>query len=80
MCYSCTKPVTSCFLQKLRYGIYATLMRTKLKTRSEDLAALEATLFVTVGSSEDSFKESQSSLSLNQETAGTGSKIKHNNQ
>ncbi|KAG8135239.1 hypothetical protein E2320_008274 [Naja naja] len=73
-----TKPVTSCFLQKLRYGIYSTLMRTKLKTDSEDLAALEATLFVTVGNSEDSFKESQSSLALNQETAGTGSKIKCN--
>ncbi|XP_026528504.1 PH and SEC7 domain-containing protein 1 [Notechis scutatus] len=66
--------------EKLRYGIYATLMRTKLKTGSEDLAALEATLFVTVGNSEDSFKESQSSLALNPETAGTGSKIKCNNQ
>ncbi|XP_034280821.1 PH and SEC7 domain-containing protein 1 [Pantherophis guttatus] len=66
--------------EKLRYGIYATLMRTKLKTGSEDLAALEATLFVTVGNSEDSFKESQSSLPLNQEPAATGSKIKCNNQ
>ncbi|XP_063163914.1 PH and SEC7 domain-containing protein 1-like [Candoia aspera] len=66
--------------EKLRYGIYATLMRTKLKTGSEDLAALEATLFDTVGSTEDSFKGSQSSLSLNLEPAGTGSKMKRSNQ
>ncbi|XP_070608003.1 PH and SEC7 domain-containing protein 1 [Erythrolamprus reginae] len=66
--------------EKLRYGIYATLMRTKLKTGSEDLGTLEAALFATTGSSEDTFKDSHSSLPLNQEPAGTSSKTKCNNQ
>ncbi|XP_078247273.1 PH and SEC7 domain-containing protein 1 isoform X1 [Pogona vitticeps] len=66
--------------EKSRYGVYATLMRAKLKTGSEDLAALEAALFETAGSTEDSLKKSQSSPSLNQELAGPGPRIKRNSR
>lgn len=74
------KAQSAYFAQKSRYGIYATLMRAKLKTGSEDLAALEATLFDTAGSTEDSLKKFQSSPSLNQEPATTAPKIKHNSR
>ncbi|XP_066475078.1 PH and SEC7 domain-containing protein 1 [Tiliqua scincoides] len=66
--------------EKSRYGIYATLMRAKLKTGSEDLAALEATLFDTAPSTEDSLKKFQSSPSLNQEPATTAPRIKPNSR
>ncbi|XP_015267682.1 PREDICTED: PH and SEC7 domain-containing protein 1 [Gekko japonicus] len=58
--------------EKSRYGIYATLMRAKLKTGSEDLAALEAALFSTTASTEDHLKKSRSNLSVHQEPTGTG--------
>ncbi|KAJ7324453.1 hypothetical protein JRQ81_017473 [Phrynocephalus forsythii] len=66
--------------EKSRYGVYATLMRAKLKTGSEDLAALEAALFESAGSTEDNLKKSQSSPSLNREPAGPGPGIKRNNR
>ncbi|XP_053168729.1 PH and SEC7 domain-containing protein 1 isoform X2 [Hemicordylus capensis] len=66
--------------EKSRYGIYATLMRAKLKTGSEDLASLEATLFDTTGSPEDNLKKSHTSPSLSQEPVGTGSRIKRNSR
>ncbi|XP_042312399.1 PH and SEC7 domain-containing protein 1 [Sceloporus undulatus] len=62
--------------EKSRYGVYATLMRAKAKTGSEDLAALEAALFDTAGSAEDNLKKSRSNHSLDQEPVGTGSQTK----
>ncbi|KAL8186621.1 UNVERIFIED_CONTAM: hypothetical protein K2H54_001361 [Gekko kuhli] len=62
--------------EKSRYGIYATLMRAKLKTGSEDLAALEAALFSTTASTDDHLKKSQSNLSVHQEPTGTGPQIR----
>ncbi|XP_062989282.1 PH and SEC7 domain-containing protein 1 [Elgaria multicarinata webbii] len=67
--------------EKSRYGIYATLMRAKLKTGCEDLAVLEATLFDTTANAEDSLRKTQPSSSLNQEPAGTGGpRIKRNSR
>nr|XP_008112431.1 PREDICTED: PH and SEC7 domain-containing protein 1 isoform X1 [Anolis carolinensis]XP_008112432.1 PREDICTED: PH and SEC7 domain-containing protein 1 isoform X1 [Anolis carolinensis]XP_008112433.1 PREDICTED: PH and SEC7 domain-containing protein 1 isoform X1 [Anolis carolinensis] len=66
--------------EKSRYGVYATLMRAKLKTGSEDLAALEAALFDAASSAEDNLKKSQSSHSVDQEPAGTGPRIKRNSR
>uniref|UniRef100_A0A8D2ISR6 Pleckstrin and Sec7 domain containing n=1 Tax=Varanus komodoensis TaxID=61221 RepID=A0A8D2ISR6_VARKO len=63
--------------EKSRYGTYATLMRTKLKTDCEDLAVLEATLFEAAGRTDDGLRKAPSSSPLSQEPAGTGSKGKH---
>lgn len=77
---SCPLNSSSFFLQKSRYGIYAMLTRAKLKTGSDDLAALEAALFDAAASAEDGLKKSQSSPSLNQEAASTGPRIKRNSR
>ncbi|KAH0624370.1 hypothetical protein JD844_031769 [Phrynosoma platyrhinos] len=66
--------------EKSRYGVYATLMRAKLKTGSEDLAALEAALFDTAGSAEDNLKKSRSNHSLDHEPVGTGPQIKRSSR
>nr|XP_056705479.1 PH and SEC7 domain-containing protein 1 [Euleptes europaea] len=66
--------------EKTRYGIYATLMRAKLKTGSEDLAALEAALFNATAGTEDHLKKSQSHPSLHQEPTSTGPRGKRNHQ
>ncbi|XP_048361528.1 PH and SEC7 domain-containing protein 1 isoform X2 [Sphaerodactylus townsendi] len=58
--------------EKSRYGIYATLMRAKLKAGSEDLAALEAALFSTTVGTQGGLKTSPSSSSLHQEPTSTG--------
>ncbi|XP_060096982.1 PH and SEC7 domain-containing protein 1 [Heteronotia binoei] len=66
--------------EKSRYSIYATLMRAKLKTGSEDLAALEAALFSTATSTEGRLQNSQSNLSVHQEPASTDHRVKRNHQ
>nr|XP_034993409.1 PH and SEC7 domain-containing protein 1 [Zootoca vivipara] len=66
--------------EKTRYGIYATLMRAKLKTGSEDLTVLEAALFETAAGAENSVKKSQSIPSLSQEPVGGGPRIKRSSR
>lgn len=66
--------------QKSRYGIYATLMRAKLKTGSEDLAALEASLFSNAAGMGETLPKSQSSLSAHQELPSTAPRVKHSHR
>ncbi|NXW39816.1 PSD1 protein, partial [Nyctiprogne leucopyga] len=64
--------------EKSRYSTYAMLLRAKLKAGSEDLAALESTLFDAVGGEDDDLKKSRSSPSLNAEPSSTATKVKRN--
>ncbi|NWQ73916.1 PSD1 protein, partial [Columbina picui] len=64
--------------EKSRYGTYAMLLRAKLKAGSEDLAALESTLFDTADGDDDGLKKSRSSPSLNVEPSGMATKVKRN--
>lgn len=56
-------------------------MRAKLKTGSEDLAALEAALFSTTASTEDHLQKSQANLSAQREPGGAGPpRVKRNHR
>ncbi|NXX75283.1 PSD1 protein, partial [Urocolius indicus] len=64
--------------EKSRYGTYAMLLRAKLRTGAEDLAAFECSLLDGAGGEDEGLKKSRSSPSLAAEPPGAAPKVKRN--